>query len=97
MLSLCRVEAETVGSGAVVLVNSASAKYPDFQHFIQPYLDHFGVPYAVLDISTNAAVTNLERYALIIVGHCQIDTKSCLSEHGEARTASRRLSSAGAD
>src|SRR5262249_23957879 len=27
-------------AGAVVLVNSQSARYPDFQHFIQPYLDN---------------------------------------------------------
>jgi hypothetical protein len=73
-LPLWRAEAEPVGGGVVVLVNSTSAKYPDFQHFIQPYLDHFGVPYAVLDIGTNAAVTNLESYALVIVGHGQLDT-----------------------
>ena len=28
-----------------------SAKYLDFQHYVQPYLDNFGVPYTVLDIS----------------------------------------------
>jgi hypothetical protein len=33
---------------AVVIVNSASPSYPDFQHLIQPYLDHFGIPYTVL-------------------------------------------------
>ena len=74
MLSLWRVDAEAVGGGAIVLVNSASAKYPDFQHFIQPYLEHFGMPYEVQDIRTNAAVTNFERYALVIVGHGQLDT-----------------------
>jgi hypothetical protein len=84
MLSLWRAEAETVGGGAIVLVNSASAKYPDFQHLIQPYLDHFGVPYAVLDISTNTSVTNFERHALVIVGHGQIDTN-----HAYLSTASQ--------
>src|SRR5436190_17352411 len=74
MLPLWRVEAEVVGGGAVALVNSASSKYADFQHFIQPYLDHFGVPYSVVDIRTNAAVINFNQYAIIIVGHGQIDT-----------------------
>ncbi len=73
-LSLGPASAEVAGGSALVLVNSISAKYPDFQHFIQPYLDHFGVPYAVLDIRTNAAITNFQNYALIIVGHGQIDT-----------------------
>jgi len=54
----------------------ASAKYADFQRFIQPYLDHFGVSYAVLDIRTNAAITNFERYAVVIVGHGQIDSNN---------------------
>jgi len=57
-----------------VLVNSASAKYSDFQQLIQPYLDNFGVPYTVRDISTNAATTNLSDYALVIIGHKQLDT-----------------------
>jgi hypothetical protein len=32
----------TLSTDAVVLVNSASASYLDFQHYIQPYLDHSG-------------------------------------------------------
>ena len=40
----------TQSAGAVVLVNSQSAKYLDFQQFIQPYLDTFGFPYTVLDL-----------------------------------------------
>jgi hypothetical protein len=66
--------AEVAGASALALVNSASANYSDFQRFIQPYLDHFGVPYTVLDIRTNAAVTDFQRYALVVVGHRQIDT-----------------------
>lgn len=67
-------QAETIGADALVLVNSRSAGYGDFQHFIQPYLDNFGVPYRVQDIATNAPGTNISRYALIIIGHKQIDT-----------------------
>ncbi len=61
------------GAGAVVLVNSHSAKYVDFQHFIQPYLDNFGFPYVVQDISTNAPGASLTNYAVIIIGHSQLD------------------------
>jgi hypothetical protein len=61
-------------AGAVVLVNSRSARYLDFQHFIQPYLDNFGVPYSVLDISTNPPGADIGRCALIIIGHSQLDT-----------------------
>ena len=63
------VRAETL-----VLVNSHSARYLDFQHFIQPYLDNFGFPYTVQDISTNAPDATLQNYSLIIIGHDQLDT-----------------------
>jgi hypothetical protein len=68
--------ARAVGNsaGAVVLVNSASAKYADFQHYLVPYLGNFGVPYTVLDIASNTVGPNLTNYALIIIGHAQLDT-----------------------
>ena len=58
---------------AVVLVNSASASYADFQHYIKPYLDNFGVPYTTLDIATDPVGVNIEDYAVIIIGHRQLD------------------------
>jgi hypothetical protein len=70
----CPLQAATVGADAVVLVNSSSAKYLDFQHYIQPYLDNFGVPYTVCDIATNGVGADLGRYALIVIGHSQLDT-----------------------
>ncbi len=72
--SVLQLPAAQVSANALVLVNSQSAKYPDFQHFIQPYLDNFGFPYVVQDISTNAPSDALTNYAIIIIGHSQIDT-----------------------
>jgi hypothetical protein len=70
---------------ALVLVNSASARYPDFHHYLQPYLDNFGVPYTVLDIATNGVSTNLGYYALLVVGHSQLDTNGVfLGSAGQA-------------
>ncbi len=63
-----------IGADAVVLVNSSSAKFLDFQHFIQPYLENFGVPCTIQNIATNPIGTNLSRYAMIIIGHKQLDT-----------------------
>jgi hypothetical protein len=60
---------------ALVLVNSTSTTYyQDFAHYIQPYLDHFGAPYAVLDIATTPLPANVGDYSLVIIGHRQIDT-----------------------
>jgi hypothetical protein len=62
------------GADTLVLVNSQSAKYLDFQHYLQPYLDTFGLAYTVLDIASNTVDTNVGHYALIIIGHAQLDT-----------------------
>ena len=74
LMFVCPVQAATVGADAVVLVNSSSSRYLDFKHFIQPYLDNFGVPYTVQDIATNGVGTNLGHYALIVIGHSELDT-----------------------
>ncbi len=60
----------------LVLVNAQSADYVDFQHYIQPYLDHFGIPYTytTLDISTTPVTENINEHALIIIGHRNLDS-----------------------
>jgi hypothetical protein len=63
---------------AVVLVNSASASFGDFQHYTQPYLDNFGVPYTVIDIATDPVGGDIGDYAVIIVGHRQLDLADTL-------------------
>ena len=63
-----------VRADALILVNSASARYLDYKHYIEPYLENFGVPYCVKDIATNNSPTDLATFALIIVGHSQFDT-----------------------
>ena len=60
---------------AIVLVNSASAgAYPDFAHYIKPYLDHFGFAYTTIDVASQPIPANIGDYAVIIVGHRQLDT-----------------------
>ena len=68
-------QSSTYHAQAIVLVNSSSERYFDFTHFIQPYLDHFGVPYTVLDISASPLPSDLDRYALIIIGHNRLDVQ----------------------
>jgi len=76
MLSLLAapLRAAQVGADAVVLVNSESPKFLDFKQRIQPYLDNFGVPYTVQDISVVGVGTDIGDHALIIIGHSQLDT-----------------------
>jgi len=71
---LAASESAPRSADTVVLVNSASSRYLDFRNYVQPYLDHFGIPYGVLDVRTNEVGTNIAGYALIVVGHAQLDT-----------------------
>jgi hypothetical protein len=64
----------SVRNDIVVLVNSGSSNYPDFQHYIKPYLDNFGIPYTVLDINSTPVTAAVNEYALIMIGHRQLDT-----------------------
>jgi len=61
---------------AVVLVNSTSPDYPEFTRYIQPYLDHFGIPYLVVDVSSSPLPSELGDYALIVIGHDRLDTEN---------------------
>jgi hypothetical protein len=59
---------------ALVLVNSQSVDFLDFRNFIQPYLDHFGVPYTTLNISTTEVTATVGESSVIIVGHRNLDS-----------------------
>ena len=63
----------TLSADAVVLVNSSSANYSDFQRYVRPYLDHLGVPYSILDVATTQINSAIGQRALIIVGHRLLD------------------------
>ena len=68
-----QAESPTRRADAVVLVNSDSPGYPDFQHYIKPYLDHFGFPYTTLNLSAEAITSTIGEYAVIVVGHRSLD------------------------
>ena len=58
---------------ALVVVNSASRLYNDFERYMQPYLDHFGLPYRRHDLASSPLPSDVDRYALIVVGHGELD------------------------
>ena len=77
-------------AGIVVLVNDSSAHYTDFQRLVRPYLDHFGMPYTVLNVRTTPIGPEIGEHALILVGHRQLDTAGTaldLTEQGTIRAA----------
>jgi hypothetical protein len=68
---------------AVVLINSTSADYEDFQHFIQPYLDNFGIPYDVQNLAVTPVGPEIEDYSLIIIGHRDINANGQLNSDAQ--------------
>jgi hypothetical protein len=58
---------------ALVIVNSDAVDYPDWPKLLQPYLVQFGVPHEVRDLARQPIGIDLDRHALIIIGHRAID------------------------
>ena len=58
---------------ALVVVNSSSVNYPDYVNYINPYLDNFGIPYDLVDVS-NTGLPSFTDYAIIIFGHKNVYT-----------------------
>ncbi len=66
-------QGSALSAGVVVLVNDQSAHYSDFQRLVQPYLDHYGIPYSLLNVRTTPIGPDIGQHALILIGHRQID------------------------
>jgi len=60
-------------SDALVLLNSNSDAYSDFEHFVKPWLDHFGIPYTALDIAASSVEATIGDHAVIIISHRRLD------------------------
>lgn len=72
--------------GALVLVNSEAADHPDFVNLLQPYLIQFGIPHEVRDLARGSVGEDLERYALLVIGHRALDvTRRHLTAEAEVR------------
>lgn len=58
----------SISNKGLVVVNSSSSYYSDYQYYIKPYLDNFGIPYDVCDVNSTSLPV-LSAYAVIIFGH----------------------------
>ena len=67
----------------MVLTNSSSEYYDDFEHYIKPYLDNFGIPYTVLDIAGTPLSEDIGDFSVIIVAHKGIDESGALLNDDE--------------
>ena len=58
---------------ALVLVDHFSPGHRDAERFVLPYLDHLGVPYAVVDVACDPWPARPADYALVVIGHRHLD------------------------
>lgn len=70
---LASCQHETVDMGAVVLVNSESPGFSEFESYIEPFLKNFGIPYTCIDIATDHVTVEALDCAVIVVGHRGLD------------------------
>lgn len=59
----------TANRNALVMVNTGSAYYDDFNLYVKAYLDWFGIPYEIYDAGGTNPLPELNEYSVIIMGH----------------------------
>ncbi len=62
-------------SNVLVITNSSSPGFSNARTYLIPYLEHFGLPYSIVDVAKTNDLKSLNNYALIIIAHKQIKTK----------------------
>lgn len=72
-LTGCNKEEEKQTGNVLVILNSSSPSYGEGRYYLLPYLNHFGVPYTTIDLKKEKLPADLNRYALLILAHKQID------------------------
>ena len=53
----------------LVCLNSKSPEVVKAKEYLIPYLDHFGMPYHILDLGESSLPDDMQDYALIVMGH----------------------------
>jgi hypothetical protein len=75
------VNQSIISCNAVVLVNTQSSAYGDWEFLLKSWLEHYGVPTDVYDLAQVTLPQNLDDYPLIIFGHGYLDGEGvCLGE-----------------
>jgi hypothetical protein len=73
LMTSVTVSSAQVKTDTIVIVNSDSPSFFDFEKFIKPYVKHFGLPYKLIDIASQSINPDIKDYALIIIGHRLLD------------------------
>ena len=74
-----------VSMNVLVLVNRFSFGHPEAEQVLLPYLGHLGVPYTVVDIARDPWPERLDDFALLIIGHRQLDPQGRRLAHIQRR------------
>lgn len=64
---------ETLPINALVIVNSASPAYPEGRTRVLMFLDHFDVPYTLVDLLYQPLPPNFSEFPLWVLAHPQLD------------------------
>ena len=66
-------QSASLRADALVIINSNSGAAIHYTEWIKPYLDYYGIPYTEWDLATNPAVPDFASFAVIIIGHDELD------------------------
>jgi hypothetical protein len=68
VLTVCSVSKKQ-SLDILICLNSKSPEVVKAREFLIPYMEHFGMPYHILDIGESAFPEDIQDHALIVIGH----------------------------
>jgi hypothetical protein len=68
VLTVCSVSKKQ-SLDVLICLNSKSPEVVKAREFLIPYMEHFGMPYHILDIGESAFPEDIQDHALIVIGH----------------------------
>jgi len=75
------IKTNAQSTDTVVLIDGRSPESNKAKEYLLPYLDHFNIPYKVIDLDKKEFDLDLKNFSLVILGHPGLNTDaSCLSK-----------------
>ena len=68
----CKPDISLPERQVLIILNSGSSEYNKSEHYMLPYMSHFGIPFDSLDLAKADLPDNIEKYPLIILGHAKV-------------------------
>ena len=72
LLINCKPDHSQPARQVLIILNSSGSEYIKSEHYLMPYMSHFGIPFDTLDLAKADMPDNIDKYLVIILGHANV-------------------------